>query len=197
MSSGKNIFKWGFLRREHKIRKSVEAGIVPVGLNVIQITEALFKTRPKNNFEMFGFLNAKRIRNGVVKNFGLVSCQKVTQAFAAYLVDSMVASGSFPIDVFDYHGHGTGSSAESNTETTLVTEVDARSAGTPTNPTTYVYQNIGTVTATGTHTIVEHGIFSAASNGTMLDRNLVDPTIDVVNNDEVVYTYQLTVNPEA
>lgn len=179
------------------IRKHIESGIIPVGYNLKEIMKAIFKTRPDNRFEIFGFLSAKRFRDGEVKDYGLLSCRKVTNAFAAYLVDSLVNQTSSPIDIFDYHGHGTGTTAESNAQTELVTGVDSRATGTPTNPTTYVYQNVGTVTATGTHTIAEHGIFSATSTGTLMDRSLLGSTISVINNDTVEYTYQLTVNGEA
>lgn len=185
------------IKEQLKVRKQIEAGIVPVNFNVKQIIKALFNTREKNVFELFGFLSAKHTHEGLTKDLGLLSCQKVTQAFAAYLADSMTASGSYPIDAFDYHGHGTGNTSEANTQTALVTEVDSRATGIPTNPSTYVYQSVGTITATGTHTIAEHGIFSAASTGTMLDRSLLSATIDVIADDTVEYTYQLTINAEA
>ena len=184
----------------HKIiREKIENGIVPAGFNLDEIIKALFHTRPANSFEMFGFLEAKikRFKTGKVEDFGLVSCQKVTQAFAAYLADSMTASGSFPIDAFDYHGHGTTNTAEANTQTELEDEVDSRATGTPSNPSAYVYRSVGTITFTAPNTVEEHGIFSASSAGTMLDRSLLSPTVTGATSDEVTYTYNLTINAEA
>jgi len=181
------------------IREKIESGIVPVGYKLNEIIKALFHTRPKNVFEMFGFLSAKHthFKTGITDDLGLVSCQKVTQAFAEYLADSMTASGSYPIDAFDYHGHGTGDTAEANTQTALVTEVDTRVSGSPTNPSAYVYRSVGTITFSGAHTIAEHGIFSASTGGTMLDRSLLSTTVTGATDDTVEYTYNLTINAEA
>ena len=185
----------------NEIRERVESGVVPSTFkyNLNEIIRALFRTRPANTFEMFGFLSAKlrKAESGNVLDYGLLSCQKVTQAFAEYLADSMTASGSYPIDAFDYHGHGTSATAEANTQTALVAEVDTRATGTPTNPTAYVYRSVGTITFAAANTINEHGIFSASTSGTMLDRSVLSTPVTGAINDTVEYTYNLTINAEA
>jgi|GEM_PF-5281927 len=189
--------EWG--RDHHKrIRKSIERGVLP-GFPLDEIMRSLGRTRPPNVFEVFGFLSAvKTGADGVVKDFGLVSCEKVTTAFTEYLVDSLQDSTTYPMDAFKYHACGTGTTAESNTQTALVTEVESREIGTQIEgATANIYKSVATHTFTGTHSIAEHGLFSAAAVGTMLDRSLVTPAIPVILADEIEWTYQLTVNPEA
>ena len=62
--------------------------------------------------------------------------------------------------------------------------------------TTNIYKTVATITFTGTHAVSEHGLFSAATAGTMMDRSVFSPADNVVNLDEIEYTYQLTVVAE-
>ncbi len=177
-----------------KIRRQIECGILPEGVTLPQILEALRETKKLNTFEMFGFLSRKHTRGEKVLADGLVSCRLVTTAFAAYLVDSLQNSTTSPMDLFKYHAVGTGNTAEANTQTALVTEVESREIGTQVEgATANIYKSVATVAFTGTHSIAEHGLFTAASAGTMMDRSVFSPTDDVENLDEIEYTYQLTV----
>lgn len=179
-----------------KIRELVSKGVLPEGIRLESVLQALQETKKPNVFEVFGFLSAKHKRDGVVTNLGLVSCQLVTTAFAAYLVDSLQDSTTYPMDVFKYHGSGTGNTAEANTQTTLVTEVESREAGTQIEgASANIYKTVATIAYTDTRTITEHGLFSAAAAGTMMDRSLFSG-ISVINTDEIEFTYELTVNAE-
>jgi hypothetical protein len=182
-----------------RIRNQIEQGIVPVGFSVEKIFSALTLTRKPNVFEMFGFLSAVKKSVGRPDiDFGLVSARLVTTAFAAYLVDSLQDSTTYPMDVFKYHASGTGTTAEANTQTALVTEVETRATGSlAEGASSNIFKTVGTQTYTATRTIAEHGIFSqSAVGGTMLDRSLLGTTIPVVNTDQIEWTYELTVNAE-
>lgn len=178
-------------------RRMIGNGIVPTGLSLNQILADLRKTKMPNILEMHGFLSAKHYRGGQLhKDLGLISCQLVTTAFAAYIVDSLQDSTATPMDAFEYHASGTGNTAEANTQTALVTEVETRQAGTQIEgATANIYRSVATVTYTATRSIVEHGLFSASSGGTMMDRSLFT-AVPVVNTDTIEFTYQLTVNAE-
>lgn len=188
--------------REHvkklKIREMICKGFVPEDVSKEEIIQALKDTVLPNVVELFGFLSAKHIkRSGEIFDHGLVSCRLVTVAFTYYIVDSLQDSTANPMDAFEYHASGTGVTAEANTQTALVTEVESRVAGTQIEgATANIYKSVATVTYTAGRTIAEHGIFSASSAGTMMDRSLLGATIGVVNLDQIEWTYELTVNAE-
>lgn len=133
----------------------------------------------------------KHSADGSVTEYGLVSTKVVTDAGVIYLrgiLDGTNATGS----VFKYHATGTGTTAESATQTALVTEVSSRVIGTQgAGGASNVYRTIGTVTYGGTFAITEHGVFSAASAGTLLDRS-VFAAINVISGDSIQFTYDLT-----
>jgi hypothetical protein len=137
---------------------------------------------------------------GWLENVGLVSQGKVTSAFINY-ESLMLVTDSTVIGDFKYHETGTSATAEANTDTALVTtaitgSLAARVAGTQTNPTSPTYQSVATLTATGSATWQEHGLFSAATGVTLMDRSLISPTVAVVSSDTVQFTYTLTKTPE-
>ncbi len=180
-----------------KIRRQIERGILPVGVSFDNIVAALADTKKPNTFEMFGFLSRIHTRGGKVIANGLVSCRLVTTAFAAYLVDSLQNSTTTPMDLFKYHAVGTGTTAEANTQTALVTEIMSRVVGTQIEGASVnIYKSVATVVFDNTYSVSEHGFFTAATVGTMMDRSLLTPADDVQNLDEIEYTYQLTVSAE-
>jgi len=183
--------------KNFKIRSQILQGKLPQGLSFREIETALKATKQPNVCECFGFLSRKHTRNGVVINRGLVSCQLVTQAFANYIVDSLQDSATYPLDAFKYHAVGTGTTAESNAQTALITEIETREAGTQVEgASANIYKSVATITFTGSHAVSEHGIFSASTGGTLLDRSLMSPADNVIADDQIEYTYQLTVYAE-
>lgn len=180
------------------VRRHCEIGVCPPGMDSRQVLRALADTKPSNLFEVWGMLSAKVTRaNGQVEDLGLISVKKVTTAFADYIVDSLQDSTASPLDAFSYHAMGTDNTAEANTDTALGTEVESRTDGTQTEgSSTNIYKTVGTISATGTHTIVEHGILSASSGGTLLDRSVFSG-ISVTSGDSIEFTYELTVNAES
>lgn len=137
---------------------------------------------------------------GWIEDVGRVSSNKVTTAYRDFEAGMMVTNNVAGA-AYKYNETGTGSTAEANTDTALVTSaitgsLAARVAGTQSNPSASTYQVVATLTATATATWAEHGIFNAATGVTLLDRSLISPTVAVVLNDTVQFTYVLTKNAE-
>lgn len=145
----------------------------------------------RNEITPVGRLYAVHKRGGVVvQDLGLISTKVVTDAGVAYLVDAM--QGSVEPEVLRFHGTGTGTTAEAASQTALVTETGSRVSGTLTEGTTAnIFRTVATVPYTSTLAITEHGIFSASSAGTMLDRS-VFAVVNVINGDSIQFTYELT-----
>jgi hypothetical protein len=130
--------------------------------------------------------------DGSVTDYGTVSFRLVTTAYvtamATYQFDG---SGTAPT-VYDYHDVGTGTTAESAGDTALVTPYGgSRATGTPTNPGAGQYRTAGTLSFTTGQAITEHGVFSASSSGTLMDRSVFS-AINVVNGDSLTATYTIT-----
>ena len=156
---GVNIEEGSRTSRAYKSRALIEAGFLP-GVDLDQIIKDLAATKAPNAFEMWGFLSRKHTRAGKVISEGLVSCRLVTTAFAAYIVDSLQDSTTDPMDDFKFHAVGTGTTAEANTQTALVTKIESRVTGTQIEgASTNIYKSVATVTFTGTHAVAEHGLF--------------------------------------
>lgn len=147
-----------------------------------------------------GRLYATVIRaDGRIEHLGLVSTKLVTDAGVAYLVDDW-DGGANVIDNFNYHGCGTGTTAEAAGDTALVTESttalnpdSTRATGTKSQPSANVMRTVGTVTFDGAAAITEHGVFSQAATGggTLLDRSVFS-AINVTSGDSIQFTYSLT-----
>ena len=135
--------------------------------------------------------------------FGIASFRVVTNAGRDEVVDEFDAAtaAGFDLTTFNFHGLGTGSTAEAVTDTALVTELtteytgNIRATGVQSQPTSDVYRSVGVNTLdSGTPTVAEHGLFSASSTGTLLDRSLTGafPLVGT-NGDGLQTTYNLTI----
>ncbi len=135
--------------------------------------------------------------------FGIASFRVVTNAARDEVVDEFDAAtaAGFDLTTFNFHGLGTGATAEAVTDTALVTELtteytgNIRATGTQSQPTSDVYRSVGVNTLdSGTPTVTEHGLFSASSTGTLLDRSLTGsfPLVGT-NGDGLQTTYNLTI----
>jgi hypothetical protein len=145
-----------------------------------------------------GRLYATKISpDGAKEDLGLVSTRKVTTAFANYLVDGLQANTT-DVALFRFHDSGTGNTAEANSQTALVTPTGiSRVSGTQTEgASANIYRTVATIAYNSTFAVVEHGIFSASSAGTLMDRS-VFAAINVLNGDSIQFTYELTVSAEA
>lgn len=135
-----------------------------------------------------------------VEVYGVVSRRLVTTAGVNYIAADF-NDGASDINLFDFHGIGTGSTAEAVGDTALVTELtteynpnSTRATGTPSNPSANIYRSVGTNTLdSGTPTIQEHGLFSASSAGTLLDRSIFTGiALAGASGDGLQSTYSLT-----
>lgn len=110
-----------------------------------------------------------------------------TDAGEGFVVDELDAYGTY------YVGWGTGAGTAAVTDTTLFTEAsESRVATTDTQPSANILQWVGTITADGTKTITNAGIFSASTSGTMIVKS--DFTgIALTAGDKIEFTFQLTV----
>lgn len=182
-----------------RLGQKIRAGKLPRGRRITskEAIAAVDFTQRGYVPEIWGFLSAKLIRaNGEIIDIGLVSTRKITTAFRDYIVDSLQDSTTYPLDVFKYHGSGTDNTAEANTQTALEVEVESRSAGTQIEgATANIFKTVATISYTATRSIVEHGLFSAASAGTMMDRS-VFTSIGVDDGDAIEFTYEATFNAE-
>ncbi|OHD24870.1 MAG: hypothetical protein A2Y38_16175 [Spirochaetes bacterium GWB1_59_5] len=178
--------------------RKLRNGKVPRGRTIspMEAADALAVGAPANAIEGFGILSARVIRGSGVTDLGVISVQKITVAFRDRLVDSLQNSTTAPLDVFKYHATGTGTTAEANTDTALVTEVGARVSGTQTESAANIYRSVATVTPGGTYAITEHGLLSAAAAGVLMDRS-VFAAINITAADSIQFTYDATFNAEA
>jgi len=181
-------------RLSRKIRK----GKLPRGRTSAEIVSAIDGSIKGCMAEIWGILSARLVRgDGTIVDLGVMSVKKVTTAFRDYIVDSLQNSTTSPLSNFKYHASGTGAVAEANTDTALGTEVESRQAGTQIEgATANIYKTVATIAYTGTRAITEHGLFSASSAGTLMDRS-VFAAINVVNGDSIQFTYECTFNAEA
>jgi hypothetical protein len=140
-----------------------------------------------------GKLEAVLIRgDGSVVNFGVLGYRVVTTAFVNFVVDQLIAETTEFGD-FKFHDSGVGNTAENITDTDIeTTDGEARVTGTQVEDDPDDYQSVGTITYTTTKAIVEHGLFSQVTGGTLMDRT-VFTVINVVNTDSIQFTYTINI----
>ncbi len=164
----------------------------------MKILSKLFRRKPRHVVEMTGQLSARVFRRGRWQRLGVIARKKVTTAFVNHLVDSLQNQTTKPIDTFKYHDSGTGVVAESNADTALGTPCgEARDTGTQIEgASANIYKSVATHTYAGSFAITEHGLFSASTGPTLMDRS-VFAAINVVSGEKIEFTYELTCNAEA
>jgi len=147
--------------------------------------------------EMESELSAVVIRNGVRENLGVICRKKVTDAFVEYIVDQLIAESSAFGD-FKFHDSGIGVGAENKTDTTLGTPWGgARTTGSQVEgASAHIYKSVATTTYNATKAITEHGLFNIAAAGILMDRHNFS-AINVVDTNQIEWTYELTINSEA
>lgn len=122
---------------------------------------------------------------------GVVSRRVVTDAGAAFIADAF--RNLTELENLNFHDCGTGTTAEAASQTALVTPFGgSRVSGTQSGPAANQYRTVATIPFTSTLAITEHGVFSASSSGTLLDRSVFS-AINVVNGDSIQFTYTLTI----
>lgn len=136
----------------------------------------------------------------IVENLGMIGNKVVTTTGVNYIVDAF--QNITELENFKYHGIGTDagtSEAAGNTglTTELTTEYNpnnTRATGTTAEgASANIFQTVGTNTLDGTPgaALREHGVFSASSAGTLLDRTVYS-AITLSSGDAIQTTYELT-----
>lgn len=140
-------------------------------------------------------------RDGRIERLGLIATRSITDAGVAFLVDDWDNNGQ-DLTNLNFHGCGTGTNAENQTDTALQTESttalnpdSTRATGTRSQPAANQYRSVGTLTFDATAAITEHGLFhqSATGGGTLWDRS-VFAAINVVSGDSIQFTHTTTVS---
>jgi hypothetical protein len=107
----------------------------------------------------------------------------------AVVTNRIKGSGTEP----NYLGWGTGAGTTGATDTTLFTETGSRTAGTSTQQTTSTtndtYQVVGTLTAGGSITVTNAGLFDASTSGNLFVKG--DFTgIALTTGDSIQFTFK-------
>ncbi len=133
-----------------------------------------------------------------IEDYGPVGWKVITDVGVGYLVDSW--QNSVELENQKYHGLGTGSTAENQTDTALVTELtteytgNVRATGTTTEgASANIFRTVATNTLDGTPgaALREHGIFSASTVGVLWDRT-VYAAITLSSGESLATTYDMT-----
>ncbi|HET6315366.1 MAG TPA: hypothetical protein VFG86_02830 [Chloroflexota bacterium] len=148
-------------------------------------------------------LRLTHVKRGDVKDlkidYGVVSRRVITDAGAAAIVSGF--RNTFEIELFNFHGLGTGGAAEAAANTALTTELttqystdNTRPTGTQSAPAANQYQSVATITVDANVSITEHGLFSQAAvpGGTMWDRSLFT-ALALNSGDSIIATYIATI----
>ena len=130
--------------------------------------------------------------NGQQVNYGIVSRRVVTTAFVNFMVDQLQAETSVWGD-FKFHDSGVGTTAAVIGDTDIeTTDGESRATGTQTEgASANIYSSVGTIAYTTTKAITEHGLFSASTGATLMDRHVFS-AVNVENGDSIQFTYELT-----
>jgi hypothetical protein len=149
----------------------------------------------------YGALYLKRLRpDGTSYDLGLASLRVVTTTGVGFIVDAF--QNIVELEAMNFHGFGTGGTAEAVGNTALTTELttqyvsdNTRLTGTQSEAAANIYRTVATLDPDADVAITEHGIFSVATvgSGVMLDRTL----FSVVNltgatGDALQATYDFT-----
>jgi hypothetical protein len=142
-----------------------------------------------------------RYFGGELTDYGVLSRRLVTNAGVNYLVDAL--QNLQEPENLKFHGFGTGTNAENVTDTALQTELTTQYAVDNTRPTgsltegasANIFRTVATLSpdSGGTIAITEHGVFSASSSVTLLDRSVFSAVNLVAGSDSLQATYDLTV----
>lgn len=113
----------------------------------------------------------------------------VVNAGRAIITNRITGAGTEP----KYVAIGTGSTAVTLADTTLGAEVESRATGTSSRTTTSstsdTYQVVGTITATGSRTVAEVGLFDQSSlGGNMFIRGVLASTVTLASGDSITVT---------
>jgi hypothetical protein len=129
---------------------------------------------------------------------GLASVRVVTNNGVGAIVDAF--QNLVELELFKYHGIGTGTTAEAAADAALVTELttaynpdSTRATGTLTEAASNIFQTVATNNVDAAVAVTEHGIFTQAATGggILLDRS-VFAAVNLASGDGLQTDYRLT-----
>lgn len=139
--------------------------------------------------------------NGAIERLGLIATRLITDTGVAFLVDDW-DNNAQDLTTLNFHGCGTGTTAENQADSALETESttalnpdNTRATGTRSQPAANQYRSVGTLTFDGAAAITEHGLLSSATvgAGVLWDRSVFS-AINVGNGDSIQFTHTTTVS---
>lgn len=164
------------------------------------------KLSPENRLKVkalladnFDVRELPRYFGGQSTDYGVMSRRLVTDPGVGFIVDAF--QNLVELELMKFHGYGTGTTAEAQADSALVTELtteyvvnSTRPTGSQTETSSNIYRTVGTLSpdSGGTIAVTEHGIFSASSAGVLLDRSKFAAVNLVANADSLQTTYDLT-----
>lgn len=140
----------------------------------------------------------QKIVGGVWTDYGVLSYKVVTTAGVGFIVDAF--QNLVELENMNFHGCGTGATAEAVGDVALVTESttilnpdSTRATGTRSEPAANQLRTTGTPSFDGSGAITEHGLFSQAATGggVLFDRS-VFAAINVASGDGIQFEYTVT-----
>jgi hypothetical protein len=131
--------------------------------------------------------------DGCIIDYGLVSARLVTTDFCEFIAAEMITETSAFGD-FKYHDSGIGTTAaDIANEDIETTDAESRATGSQVQGASAVgYKSIGTITYHTSKAITEHGLFNVSSSFPVLMDRHVFAAINVVDDDSITFTYELT-----
>lgn len=133
-----------------------------------------------------------RVGGTDVFDLGLASVNVVTTAGVNYVIDAIQSLAT--ISNLKWHASGTNNTAENVSNTALGSETGSRVSGTQVEgASANIYKTVATVSYGSSLSIVEHGLFSASTTGTLFDRS-VFTAIAVDTSTSIEFTYEWTLN---
>lgn len=142
-----------------------------------------------------------RRADGTIERLGLIATRLITDVGVAFFVDDWDNNGQ-DLTTMNFHGAGTGTNNEDQTDTALQTESttalnpdNTRATGTRSQPAANQYRSVGTLTFDAGAAITEHGLLSSATvgAGVLWDRSKFS-AINVAPGDSIQFTHTTTLS---
>lgn len=199
---------WADIKRDGMARRGLPAEVNEWrSRNLPNLWRGIRRVLPARSLRlphMYGQLWLSVFRgDGEVLDLGLASLRVVTTVGVKFICDDFNNSAQ-DVSNMKFHGFGTGGAAEAVGNTALTTELTtqyvvdstrptgSQAAATVSNDATYTTVATLSPDSGGTIAITEHGIFSASSSGTLLDRSLFSAVNLVAGSDSLQATYVFT-----
>jgi hypothetical protein len=178
--------KWSPFKAEltAKVFEAIDPSLGVEFLKAHPVTQFPEYWKPKREKFFFGLFSRPVRRK---------STRVVTTAFATFLAAQLITD-STTIGDFKYHDSGIGVGDENIADVGLgIPWGGARDVGTQVQGASAVaYKSVATTTYNATKAITEHGLFSASTGVTLMDRSKF-AAINVVDTNQIEWTYELTI----